>query len=65
MKLLTGKTSDILLDYADGIYTLNKDSTGRSIFVDESGEEYSLSDQVVFYLGILHEQWISDIQEDL
>jgi hypothetical protein len=56
MKLLTGKTSDILLDYADGIYTLNKDSTGRSIFVDESGEEYSLSDQVVFYLGILHEQ---------
>lgn len=65
MKLLEGKTSDILLDYADGLYTLNQDLTGRPIFIDDSGVEHGLSDEVVFYLDILHEQCVCDIQEDL
>lgn len=65
MRLLEGKASDILLDYADGLYTLDTDSVGDPVFVDASGEHFILPEEVAFYLTILPEQCFCDEQEDL
>ena len=55
MKLLEGKASDILLDYADGMFELIEDSTGKFLFVDTTGETFELTEEVEFYLNLLRE----------
>lgn len=53
---LTGKASDILYDYVEGLYTKEFDDDGNVLFVEkETGKEYAIDDDVKYYLELMEE----------
>lgn len=50
--ILEGQASEILHDYADGIYTLVVEDEDLK-FVDENGQVWELSPEVLYYLQLI------------
>jgi hypothetical protein len=54
MKTLQGKASDILYDLTEGLYTKVNNEKGEYFLIDvETGIEYSVNEDVQFYLKII------------
>lgn len=54
MVRLTGKASDILYDYTEGLYTKEFDDNGNLVLVEkDTGKEYAVEDDVKYYLELM------------
>ena len=62
MRLLEGRASDIILDFADGKLKMVRESSSNKLLLQYlNGETFAISEEVEFYLNILIEQCVCEI----